>query len=223
MSRQFALFSIVLVLIGVIAGGLFGRLPSRTLAGNEVTSEKVLADYKEAINLIKESYAGSVDQEKATDSAMQSMLWTLDPHSSFFSREELRKLDEEQSSQFYGIGVSILQRRGGVYVQSVIPGTPADKAGIHYGDRFYSVEGKDAKDWSSSEVSKNVRGEKGTTVKVQIERVGSSAPLDVPVMTSRMYCVASFELSTIISRNPRLSSGVILILPSSSCRSSAAI
>lgn len=182
MSRQFALFSIVLVLIGVIAGGLFGRLPSRTSAENGVTSEKVLSDYKEALTLIKDSYAGPVDQEKATDSAMQSMLWTLDPHSSFFSREELRKLDEEQASQFYGIGVSILQRRGGVYVQSVIPGTPADKAGIRYGDRFYSVEGKDAKEWSSGEVSKNVRGEKGTTVRVQIERVGSSAPIDFEIV-----------------------------------------
>ena len=182
MSRQFALFSVVLVVIGVIAGGLFGRLPSRTSAENGVTSEKVLSDYKEALRVINESYAGPIDQEKATDSAMQSMLWTLDPHSSFFSREELRKLDEEQSSQFYGIGVSILQHRGGVFVQSVIPNTPADKAGIRYGDRFYSVEGKDAKDWSSSEVSKNVRGEKGTTVKVQIERVGSAAPLDFEIV-----------------------------------------
>jgi carboxyl-terminal processing protease len=117
-----------------------------------------------------------------TDSAMQSMLWTLDPHSSFFSRDELRKLDEEQSSQFYGIGVSILQHRGGVFVQSVIPNTPADKAGIRYGDRFYSVEGKDAKDWSSSEVSKNVRGERGTTVKLQIERVGSTQPLSFEIV-----------------------------------------
>ncbi len=182
MSRQFALFSVVLVVIGAIAGGLFGRLPSRTSAENGVTSEKVLSDYKEALRVINESYAGPIDQEKATDSAMQSMLWTLDPHSSFFSREELRKLDEEQSSQFYGIGVSILQHRGGVFVQSVIPNTPADKAGIRYGDRFYSVEGKDAKDWSSSEVSKNVRGEKGTTVKVQIERVGSAAPLDFEIV-----------------------------------------
>ena len=146
MNSRFALFSVVLVMIGAIAGGLFGRLPAQTTAEGGITSERLLSDYKEALNLINESYAGSIDQEKATDSAMQSMLWTLDPHSSFFSRDELRKLDEEQSSQFYGIGVSILQHRGGVFVQSVIPNTPADKAGIHYGDRFFSVEGKDAKD-----------------------------------------------------------------------------
>lgn len=182
MNRRFALFSVVLVSIGVISGGLFGRLPARTSAENGVTAERVLADYKEALKLINESYGGPVDQEKATDSAMQSMLWTLDPHSSFFSRAELRKLDEEQSSQFYGIGVSILQRRGGVFVQSVIPNTPADKAGIRYGDRFYSVEGKDAKDWTSSEVSRNVRGEKGTTVKIKIDRVGSSTPIDFEIV-----------------------------------------
>ncbi len=182
MNKGFAALSLVLVLLGAIVGGLFGRLPARSSAGGGVTTEKVLSDYGEALNLIKASYSGSIDPDKATDSAMQSMLWTLDPHSSFFSREELRKLDEEQSSQFYGIGVSILQHRGGVFVQSVIPNTPADKAGIRYGDRFYSVEGKDAKDWSSSEVSKNVRGERGTSVKIQIERVGSSAPLDFEIV-----------------------------------------
>lgn len=182
MNSRFALFSLVLVAIGVIAGGLFGRLPARTSAENGMTAEHVLADYKEAVDLLNKSYAGSIDPEKVTDSSMQSMLWTLDPHSSFFSREELRKLEEEQSSQFYGIGVSILQHRGGVYVQSVIPNTPADKAGLRYGDRFYSVEGKDAKDWTSSEVSKNVRGERGTAVKIQIERLGSSATLDFEIV-----------------------------------------
>ncbi len=182
MNKRFALFSLVLVAIGTIAGGLFGKLPARTSADSGITTERVLADYREALKLINESYAGPIDQEKATDSAMQSMLWTLDPHSSFFSREELRKLDEEQSSQFYGIGVSILQHRNGVYVQSVIPNTPADKAGIRYGDRFFTVEGKDAKDWTASEVSKNVRGERGTAVKLQIDRVGNAKPLDFEIV-----------------------------------------
>lgn len=182
MNRRFALFALILVGIGTIAGGLFGKLPARTSADSGITAERVLADYKEALKLINESYAGNVDQEKATDSAMQSMLWSLDPHSSFFSREELRKLDEEQSSQFYGIGVSILQRRNGVYVQSVIPNTPADKAGIRYGDRFFTVEGKDAKDWTASEVSRNVRGERGTKVKIQIDRVGDTKPLDFEIV-----------------------------------------
>ena len=176
------MFALIVVVLGAIIGGLFGRVPSRTSAEGEVTPQKIVADYKEALALIDASYAGPVDHEKATDSSMQAMLWTLDPHSAFFSREELRKLDEEQASQFYGIGVSILQHRNGVYVQSVIPNTPADKAGLRYGDRFAAVEGKDATAWTSQDVSKNVRGERGTTVKLQIERVGDPEPLDFEIV-----------------------------------------
>ena len=182
MNRKFILFAFILVGIGAIVGGLFGRLPARTSAESGVTTERVLSDYQEALKLIDDSYAGTIDHEKVSDSSMQGMLWTLDPHSSFFTRNEFRKLDEDQSSQFYGIGVSILQHRNGVYVQSVIPNTPADKAGLRYGDRIMTVEGKDAKTWTSSEVSKNVRGERGTSVKVQIERVGGTAPMDFEIV-----------------------------------------
>jgi len=183
MGRRFFIIAVVLVLTGAVLGGVFGRLPStRTSAEGEVTKEKVLADYREALKLIDDEYAGDIDHEKVTDSSMQAMLWTLDPHSSFFSRDELRKLDEEQSSQFFGIGVSILQHKNGVYVQSVIPNTPADKAGLRYGDRFFTVAGKDATQWTSAEVSKNVRGEAGTPVKIQVERVGNPAPLDFEIV-----------------------------------------
>lgn len=182
MNRRFTFFAVVLIVIGAFIGGLFGRLPARTAAENGVTTERLLADYKEALDVVDKGYVSSVDYEKINDSAMQGMLWTLDPHSSFFTRDEFRKLDEEQSSQFYGIGVSILQHRNGVYVQSVIPNTPADKAGLRYGDRFVTVGGKDAKEWTSSEVSKNVRGERGTAVKIQIERVGGPAPIDFEIV-----------------------------------------
>jgi len=182
MNKRFWIIALLTVMMGALIGGVFGRLPARTSAEGEVTMQKVLDDYKEALKLIDEEYAGTIDHEKVTDTSMQSMLWTLDPHSSFFSREELRKLDEEQSSQFYGIGVSILQHRNGVYIQSVIPNTPADKAGLRYGDRFFTVAGKDAREWSSSEVSKNVRGEAGTTVKIQVERAGNPAPLEFEIV-----------------------------------------
>ncbi len=182
MNRGFTLFAIGVIVVGAVLGGLFGQLPARTAAEGEVTTDRVLTDYREALQVIEQGYSGKADLEKVNDSAMQGMLWQLDPHSSFFTREEYRKLNEDQASQFYGIGVSILQHRDGVYVQSVIPGTPADKAGLRYGDRFVTVSGKDAKDWTSAEVSKNVRGERGTPVKVQIERVGTSGPIDYEIV-----------------------------------------
>ena len=182
MNKRFALIALILVILGALLGGIFGRKPAQTSAGGVVTTDAISSEYLAALALVNENYVGNVNNERVSDSAMQSMLWTLDPHSSFFTREEFRKLDEEQSSQFYGIGVSILRHRDGVYVQSVVPGTPADKAGLRYGDKFVSVEGKDAAEWSSAEVSKNVRGEKGTPVKIQIDRVGSAASVDFEIV-----------------------------------------
>ncbi len=160
MSRKFGIIAIILVIIGAVVGGIFGRLPVTTTADSSVTQEKVVTDYTEALGVIDTNYVAPIDHEKISESSIQGMLWTLDPHSSFFTRNEFRKLYEDQSSQFYGIGVSILQHRDGVYVQSIIPNTPADKAGLHYGDKFVEIEGKDSKKYTSAEVSKNVRGEK---------------------------------------------------------------
>ena len=182
MNKNFAIGALVLVVVGAVFGGLFGRLSSTTSADSSVTAGRILSDYKEALDVIDKNYAGPVDHEKIADTSIQSMLQALDPHSSFFTRDEFRKLYEEQASQFYGIGVSILQHRDGVYVQSVIPNTPADKAGLRYGDRFLQVDGKDATEWSSSEVSRNVRGKGGTTVKVRVQRVSSNAPLDFEIV-----------------------------------------
>jgi len=181
MNRKFVLIALILVAAGAVLGGIFGKMPLRASASDDTTPARVLADYREATDIIDKNYIGKVDHERITDSSVQGMLWTLDPHSSFFTRDEFRKLYEEQASQFYGIGVSILQHRDGVYVQSIVPDTPADRAGLRYGDRIVSVDGKDARDWTSAEVSKNVRGEKGTPVKIRVERVGSATPVDVEI------------------------------------------
>jgi carboxyl-terminal processing protease len=193
MSKHFAIIAVIVIAIGAVVGGIVGSLPSRTSAEG-VTADRVKNDYKEAVETIDANYPGTVDHDKMTDASMQAMLWTLDPHSSFFSKEELRKLDEEQASEFYGIGVSILQHRDGVYVQSIVPNTPADKAGLRYGDRILTVDGKDAKDWTSSDVSKNVRGPRGTVVHVQVERANAPAPVafditrgGVPLPSIRNY------------------------------------
>jgi len=182
MNSRFAVFSLILIVVGAVLGGLFGHLPAQTSAEAGVTSDRLLSEYKEALKVIDAGYADQVDYEAVSDSSMQSMLWALDPHSAFFTSDEFQKLNEEQSSQFYGIGVSILQHRDGVYVQSVIPNTPADAAGLRYGDRILSVDAKDARDWTSGEVSKNVRGRRGTSVNVEIERVGGPKPLNFEIV-----------------------------------------
>ena len=198
MRRNFIIIAIVLTLVGAVVGGLFGKLQNSASAGTELTTAKVVQDYTEALDVVAKNYGGKENLESLSDSSIQSMLWTLDPHSSFFTREEFKKLSEEQASQFYGIGVSILQHRDGVYIQSIVPGTPADNVGLRYGDKILEVDGKSALEWSSGEVSKNVRGEKGSAVKIKVERLSAATPMDfdivrggVPLPSIRNYFMLS--------------------------------
>lgn len=182
MFSKFGIVAIIIVLIGTVFGGIFGRLPKISGANDSVTIEKVSSDYQQALEIIENNYATKINYEKVSESSIQGMLWTLDPHSAFFTSNEFRKLFEDQSSRFYGIGVSILQHRGGVYVQAIVPGTPADKAGLKYGDRFLEIEGKNAENWTSAQVSQNVRGAEGTPVNIKIERPGAEKPLDFRIV-----------------------------------------
>src|SRR5215470_9923682 len=182
-DKRFALTAAVLILAAAIFGGMMGsgrNLRSFT-SPNAKNSYRVVdeieKDYDEAVATITANYSGDIDHEKATQAAIQGMLSTLDPHSAYFPYSEFKKLKEDQDSRFYGIGVTIVSHRDGVYVQSAVDGTPAAKQGLRYGDRILEVDGKDAREWSSDQVSKNVRGALGEPVTLKVERAGSEAPL----------------------------------------------
>jgi carboxyl-terminal processing protease len=186
MTRKFGIVALAVIISATIAGGMVDfinkRRPTSNGANKVIVSHDVTEDYQEAVRVIGREYAGDVDYEKATQAAIQGMLWTLDPHSMYFPRVEFNKLKEDQDSRLIGIGVTILRHRDGVYVQSAVEGTPAARAGLRYGDRIVEVDGKDARDWTSEQVSKNVRGERGEPVRVKIERAGSPTPFTYTII-----------------------------------------
>jgi len=183
MAKRFIVIAGVIILIAAVVGGTIGssrRLRRSVSVGGSVAdrpAEEIERDYNEAISTISSSYAGEIDYEKATQAAVQGMLSTLDPHSMYFPYNEFRKLKEDQDSRFYGIGVTIVQHRDGVYIQSAVENTPAARLGLRYGDRILEVDGKDARDWPSDQVSKQVRGGRGEPVTIKVERARSEAPL----------------------------------------------
>ena len=183
MSRKFAIGAAVLVLAAALFGGTIGsgrnlsNFTSNNVRNSYRVADEIEKDYNEAVSTISSNYSGDIDYERATQAAIQGMLSTLDPHSAYFPYSEFKKLKEDQDSRFYGIGVTIVQHRDGVYVQSSVEGTPAAKLGLKYGDRILEVDGKNAKDWTSEQVSKNVRGGLGEPVTIKVERAGSEVPL----------------------------------------------
>ena len=191
MNRNFTILAIVVIATASVAGGLRSRSVHRRAANvksrqvsleDKYEADRIENDYREAIATVEDKYAGDIDYEKATQAAIQGMLFTLDPHSIFFPSAEFKKLKEDQASSFYGIGVQILRHDDGVYIQSVVQGTPASRAGLRYGDRILEVDGKDARDWSSEEVSRNVRGERGKEVLLKVERAGQEVSFNFKIV-----------------------------------------
>src|SRR6185436_14367202 len=182
-DRRFALSAAALILLAALFGGMVGsgqklRSFTSTNAKNSYrVADEIEKDYNEAVATITSNYSGDIDHEKATQAAIQGMLSTLDPHSAYFPYSEFKKLKEDQDSRFYGIGVTIVSHRDGVYIQSAVEGTPAAKQGLKYGDRILEVDGKSARDWSSEQGSKNVRGALGEPVTIKVQRAGLEAPL----------------------------------------------
>ena len=178
-SRTFGrITATVIIVAATLVGGIYGRRAfSQVAGGTDSGPQQIESAYQEALSVISENYVDSVDYEKANEAAVQGMLFTLDPHSSFFSAAEYSRLLQDQESRFTGIGVSILRHRDGVYVQTPIEGTPAAKAGLRFGDRIVEVDTKDARDWTTQAVSKAVRGPEGEPVTIKIERAGNQAPL----------------------------------------------
>ena len=183
MDKRVAITAAVVVLIAAIFGGTIGsdrKLGAFTTSNSKNSyrvADEIEKDYNEAVSTITGNYSGDIDHEKATQAAIQGMLSTLDPHSAYFPYSEFKKLKEDQDSRFYGIGVTIVRHNDGVYIQSAVEDTPAAKLGLRYGDRIIEVDGKNTRDWSSEQVSKNVRGALGEPVTLKVERAGSEAPL----------------------------------------------
>jgi len=180
-SRSFwRITAATIIAAGSVVGGVMGGYASNPLitgrrAGG--ATAEIENSYTEALSVVSDNYFEEVDFEKASQAAIQGMLLSLDPHSNYFSPGEYMRLLQDQESRFTGIGVSILRHRDGVYVQTPLPNTPAARAGLRFGDRITEVDGKDAREWTTSQVAKAVRGESGQTVKLTIERAGSPVPL----------------------------------------------
>jgi carboxyl-terminal processing protease len=135
----------------------------------------------EVLRQIEKNYVEPQENRKLVQGAIKGMVQSLDPHSTFLSKEEHQDLLSETKGSFSGIGIEITVRDNVLTVVSPIEGSPAYKAGMQAGDRIIKIDGKVAADMTLPEAVKSIRGEKGTKVTLTVMREGSDKPLEFTV------------------------------------------
>ncbi|PIE56874.1 MAG: peptidase S41 [Desulfobulbus propionicus] len=131
-----------------------------------------LENFANVLMLLQEHYVDEVDPENAIQGAINGMLMSLDPHSSYLSPEDFQELQEEATGSFTGIGIEITIRDGLLTAVSPIEGTPADRQGIQAGDQIVRINGESTKSMSLMDAVKRLKGKKGTSVTITIQRKG---------------------------------------------------
>jgi carboxyl-terminal processing protease len=142
-------------------------------------AEEIEKDVSEALTVIQDQYidGNKLDYNSVFKSSITGMLRSLDPHSNYFDRAEFDEFRTDQRSEYYGIGATIGDLRQGeevnTYIRATFENAPAWKAGLRYGDRILEVDGKDMRGKNFYEVRQNLRGPRGSIVKVTVERLAS--------------------------------------------------
>jgi carboxyl-terminal processing protease len=168
---------LALVCLFVVCTTAYPQGASQTATDEKLARERLNRHYVQGLELIREHFFEQPDYETLTRAAINGMLRTLDPHSNFYDKKAFEETRNDQRSQYYGIGASIQQRYGGVYIMEPFKDTPAARAGLRYGDLIVAIDGKNTEQWNSDQVRDNLRGELGTEVKVTVKRAGVEKPL----------------------------------------------
>jgi carboxyl-terminal processing protease len=134
--------------------------------------------FDEVVRYVQTRYVDPQPASELYQKAIKGMLRELgDPHTTFMSAEEYAQLHLATSGEYGGVGIQIAPRDNYITAVGVLPGTPAERAGVRVGDRMIEIDGQDAKGWSDEKAVKVLRGPKGSPVTIKVLRVGVDEPV----------------------------------------------
>jgi carboxyl-terminal processing protease len=153
-------------------------------AAESAASKVPLAEIKRFVgvfNAVREAYVDPVGDDRLMQSAIKGLLLDLDPHSTYFDKDDAEAFDEETSGAYDGIGVEVQpQADGTIEVIAPIDDTPAARAGIRSGDVIVAVDGKPLQPGEDSQAP--LRGKAGTRVVLTLVREGMDKPFDLDLV-----------------------------------------
>ena len=156
---------------------------------------KDIKTFNEVFDMVKKNYVEEVDSSALMQGAINGMIKSLDPHSTYMTPELYKELEVETQGRFGGIGIEITLLKDVLTVVSPIEDTPAFTAGVKSGDQIIKIDGKSTKDISIMEAVKKLRGPENTKVTITIFRDNMAKPKDF-VLTRAIIQVKSVKAKT---------------------------
>lgn len=144
----------------------------------EISSYELLNLFGEVMERAKATYVEEVTDKQLIEAAINGMLTSLDPHSSYLNEKDFKYMNEQTSGKFGGLGIEITMEQGLVKIVSPIDDTPAFKAGLKPGDYITNIDGETIIGMTLNEAVEKMRGKPGTKVKLTIRRLNEK-PFDV--------------------------------------------
>ncbi|OFW41670.1 MAG: hypothetical protein A3J29_11735 [Acidobacteria bacterium RIFCSPLOWO2_12_FULL_67_14b] len=170
------------ILLSALAGGVFGK---SALATEETVPEHYRT-FTSALSAIQAQYAQPVESDRLVYGAINGMLQTLDPHSSFMDPRSYAQMRERQEGRYFGLGLTISSIDGDITAVRVFEGSPAFTNGIRRGDVIADVEGQNTKGWTTEATVNKLKGPKGTFVNIGVRRKGFERLLEMRVMRDQV-------------------------------------
>jgi carboxyl-terminal processing protease len=171
------LISVSAILISyIVIGGLLGK--------SDTTNEKAYRDlgvYQEVLDRIKIDYVTDPDLKKVTDGAVRGLLEALDPYSTYFTPAEYKDYTEHPHAGPADVGMFVSKRGGFATVVSVLPGSPAEKAGMKPGDLLDRIENTSARDISVVQIERMLAGPIGSTLNMTVVKEARGEPQKISI------------------------------------------
>jgi carboxyl-terminal processing protease len=165
-----------------------GWLVGRGLQGQGAAPADGPRLFEQVAEHVARYYVDSISGASIYQKALAGMVEELgDPHSVLLSPERLKRLAETTTGVYAGLGLRVDVRDGWLTVIDPVPGAPAERAGIHVGDRIVEIAGETTRGWTVEEASKRLRGAPRTNVRLLVERPGVDGPIAFEVQRDEVH------------------------------------
>jgi carboxyl-terminal processing protease len=161
--------------MAALVGALAWSAPEEPGRGDIYRQLELFAD---VLARVEQDYVTEINEEEAMEAAIQGMLASLDPHSSYMNAADYREMQTQTRGEYGGLGIEVTSEDGVVRVVSPIDDTPAARAGILAGDYLTAIDGESIVGLTLNDAVRRMRGEAGSSIVVTVAREGTD-PFDV--------------------------------------------